>query len=160
MSFRPSTPRMIQRAMIDRQGKLYNTLPERQFQAFTDLHGLPFKMNESRPFWATDRRGARSLFSFQLDFVEFADPAVFPTWKATGYLPANAAVKTDLEVDGKDHKDSADPWKDRAKNATGMRVIHIPGFLCNKRMWGELAKALAIARSRPEMTVYLDEYSR
>ena len=156
----PPTPRMIQRAMIDRNGKTFNTSCEREFQAFVDLHDLPFKQNESRDFMARDRQEEPRIFTFQLDFVEFADPEVFRTYKATGYLPVGATVKTDYEVDGKDHKDSSDPWKDRAKNAAGVKVIHIPGFLCRKKMWPALFESLRAARASPHMTVYLDEYSR
>ena len=147
--------------MIDRNGKTFNTTPEREFQAFTDFYRLPFKQNESRNFEARDRALRLNVYSFQLDFVEFADPSVFQTWKTTGYLPTNAAIKTDLEVDGKDHKDSADPWKDAAKTRDGtMRVVHIPGYLCRRKMWPVLKEALDIALKQPEKVIYLDEYSK
>ena len=154
------TPWMIQRAMIDRRGKVFNTTPERDFQAFTDFNRLPFKQNESRDFQARDRANVLRTYSFQMDFVEFADLRVFETWRATGFLPTHAAIKTDLEIDGKDHKDSADPWKDAAKNLAGIKVIHIPGYLCKRKMWATLRECLAIAQKQPERTVYLDEYSR
>ena len=157
---RSITPRMIQRHMIDRNGKTFNTSIEQDFQAFINEHRLPFKQNESRDFQALNRRLEMQTFTFQMDFVEFADPAVFPAWKATGYLPTNAQVKTDLETDGKDHKDANDPWKDAIKARSGIRVVHIPGFLCRKKMWPELKIALDTARRQPEMVQYLDEYSR
>lgn len=154
------TPRMMQRAMIDRTGKVFNTTPEREFQAFVNICDYPFKMNESRDFLARDRLGVLRFFSFQLDFVEFEDKDVFFRWKATGIIQSDAKVKTDLEVDGRDHKDANDPWKDHAKNNAGVRVIHIPGYLCRRKMWPDLKTALAVARKQPDMTVYLDQYSR
>lgn len=165
MSFRPFTPRMIERAMIDRAGKKFNTAVERGFQAFTDLYGLPFKMNESRDFQALNRRGQMQTYSFQMDFVEFLDLSVFQTWKVTRHLPPNAPVKTDLEVDGDGHVDKNDPWKDAVKNRYGIRVIHTPGYLCKKqKMWPDLCDYLGRARRLPprvpERTIYLDEYSR
>ena len=154
------TPRMMQRAMIKKAGKTFNTSVERQFQAFVDANSLPYKMNESRDFQALNRRLEMQCFTFQMDFVEFADPAVFPAWKATGFLPANAQVKTDLEIDGRDHKDANDPWKDAIKSRKGIKVIHVPGFLCRPKMWPDLKESLAVAKRQPEMVQYLDEYSR
>lgn len=150
---------MLQRAMIDRHGKTFNTSCEREFQEFVDFHGLPFKQNESRDFEARDRQGTLRVFTFQLDFVEFSDPEVFRAYKATNYLPADAQVKVDYEIDGKDHKDSADPWKDHAKNCAGVKVVHVPGFMCRRRMWPELERSLRVARASADMTVYIDEYS-
>ena len=154
------TPRMIQRAMITKAGKLWNTTPERQFGDFADRYGLPFKQNESRDFRSLNRRLVMQTFTFQMDYVEFEDPAVFSARKATGYLPSTAKIKTDLEVDGHDHKDANDPWKDAIKNRSGIRVRHIPGWLCKPKNWPTLKEALTIAQRQPEMTVYLDEYSR
>lgn len=154
------TDRAVQRMMIDRNGKAFNTEPERNFQAFVDEFSLPFKMNESRDFIARTRKGELQMFSFQLDFVEFKGQTIFETWRATGFLPVNAPIKTDLEIDGADHKDSSDPWKDAAKNNAGVRVVHIPGFLCKRKMWGLLRPSLNDALESPHMTVYLDEYSR
>lgn len=155
-----ATPRMIQRAMIDRAGKAFNTSVERDFQAFVDFYRLPYKMNESRDFRALNRRLEMQTYSFQMDFVEFADPSLFSTWRATGFLPFDAKVKTDLETDGKDHKDANDPWKDAIKNRYGIKVVHVPGFLCRRKMWPELKTALNVGLRQKEMTVYLDEYSR
>lgn len=160
----PLSPRMIRSAIIDRYGKKFNTSIERQFQDFAEANSLPYKMNESRDFLAENRRGELQVFSFQLDFVEFAEPGVFATWKVTGYLPTNVAVKTDIEVDGEGHKDQNDPWKDRIKNRYGIRVIHVPGYLCRPKQWPVLLECLRNADElpprMPERTVYLDEYSR
>ena len=154
------TPRMLERKFIDRAGRMVNTQPERDFQAFVDAHSLPYKMNEARQFMARDRRGVLRTFNFQLDFVEFADPEVFREWKVTGFVRSDARVKTDFEVDGKGHKDSSDPWKDAAKNAAGVKVVHIPSFMCRRRMWTGLLESLRTALRQPELTVYLDGYGR
>jgi hypothetical protein len=155
-----ASPRTLERKFIDKAGKMVNTAPERDFQAYIDAHDLPYKMNETRPFTARDRKGVLRSYDFQLDFVEFMDLNVFLAWRITGYVDHRAKVKTDLEVDGKGHKDSSDPWKDAAKNLAGLKVIHIPSYLCRTKMWPDLTTALQIAFKQREPTVYLDEYSK
>lgn len=152
--------KVLAKAMIDRRGKTFNTAPERNFQAFVDFYHLPYKMNESRDFWAENRRGVRALYSFQMDFVEFADPSVFTTWKVTGHVPANATIKEDVEIDGDGHSEKNDPWKDGVKNRENIKVIHVPGSMTRRKMWPKLLDFIREARASSDMTVKPDEYSR
>ena len=133
------TRRMLTRAMIARNGKTWNTRPERRFNEYQVSRGLGLVQNVSLLFTDIDMEGARIGYDFQLDFAR----------------PTDHTYDIDFEIDGKGHKDKADRWKDGVKNRQGLKVIHIPGVLTERKWWAYLDKALNAAMLSSDATVYI-----
>ena len=131
------TRRMLTRAMIARNGKTWNTRRERRFNDYKISRGLGLVQNVSLPFVDVDLEGARIRYDFQLDFAR----------------PSDSTYDIDFEIDGKGHKDKTDHWKDGVKNKQGLKVIHIPGVLTEKKWWAYLDNALNAAMLSTDATV-------
>ena len=127
-----TSKRTLEKAMIARNGKKWNTLPERQFKKFQEHYGLGLIQNVNLPF--TD---GVLHYDFQCDFLR---PVDHPT----------LTYDVDFEVDGPHHDSdinhSKDLWKDDLKNKAGLKVVHIPAELTKRKWWkyldGEIRKAL------------------
>ena len=146
------TQRTIERAMIDRAGKKFNTAPERRFNDYQLARGMGLIQNVTLPFVAENRIGQLQRYDFQCDFLHPVDAACF---KATGFRNPEAVYDVDYEIDGAGHKPCNDPWKDAIKNHRGLKVVHIPGYFVKPRYWNDLDRALAWAQRSKDMTVYL-----
>ena len=131
------TKRQVERLMISRQGKTWNTAPERNFDEYQQSRGLGLIMNKTLPFVAENRVGQLQRYDFQCDFL----------------MPDDKTFTVDFEIDGKGHKEKNDPWKDTVKNSRGLKVIHIDGELTKKKWWGELDRAINAALLSKEPTV-------
>ncbi|MDE1854619.1 MAG: hypothetical protein KGI38_12865 [Thaumarchaeota archaeon] len=131
------TKRQVEKLMISRQGKAWNTEPERNFDLYQKSRGLNLIMNRSLPFVAENREGVNQRYDFQCDFLR----------------PTDESFDIDFEVDGRGHKEKNDPWKDAVKNRSGLKVIHIDGELTKKKWWDELDRAISRAILSKEPTV-------
>ena len=111
--------------MIDRNGRVYDTKPERQFRAFATKFGLRVVQNQTISIAADNQ-----TYSFQCDFL----------------TPNDSGWAVDYEIDGPTHESDInhkkDLWKDFIKARTGLKVIHVPAVLCNKEWWGYLSKEI------------------
>ena len=128
------TPKMLGKMMVMRNGKKWNTKPERLFNEYQESRGMGLVQNVSLPF-----AGQHETLTFQLDFAR----------------PTDHTYDIDFEIDGKGHKDKWDRWKDEIKNRQGLKVIHIPGVLCEKKWWQVLDEQLPQAMISPTGSVYL-----
>ena len=131
------TKRAVEKLMITRQGKAWNTEPERNFDDYQRDRGLGLVMNRSLPFAAENREGVMQRYDFQCDFLR----------------PTDTTFDIDFEVDGKGHKEKNDYWKDKVKNRAGLKVIHIDGELTKRKWWPELDRAINAALLSKEPTV-------
>ena len=126
-----ATKRQLQKYMISRNGKVYNTEPERNFKEFARQHGLNVCQNVTLTF----HEDGGEVYDFQCDFL----------------VPTEEWFSTDFEIDGPYHEtDRAhrkDLWKDFIKAKRGLKVIHVPAVLTEKKWWpyldSEIIKALA-----------------
>ena len=133
---------------IDKKGKKWNTRPERQFREYAERRSLGLVQNVSLPFVAPNREGRLQRFDFQLDFARPCD---------TGH---QATYDVDFEIDGECHNSKNDLWKDNVKNGRGLKVIHIPGVLTEKKFWSHLDKWLPVALLSKAPTIYIGGGSR
>lgn len=134
----------MQRMMISRYGKAYNTAPERRFDDYQRSRNLGLVMNHTLPFVAENHQGVPQRYDFQMDFLR---PIKL---SATG-----ATWDVDLEIDGKGHKEKNDEWKDTMKASHGLKTIHIPGILTEKKYWWVLDRDLPNALLSKDSVVYL-----
>jgi hypothetical protein len=151
---RTLTKPMLRQAMIDRNGKKWNTRPERLFNEYQISRCLGLIQNVNVGMVAKDRDGRENCFVFQLDF---ARPKDRDRYAATGFHDLDAGYDVDYETDGDGHKAKNDAWKDEVKNAHGLKVLHIPGWLCEKKWWGNLDAAIPKALASGKMAVNLGE---
>ena len=137
------TKRQLQRMMIQRRGKQWDTLPERQFKDFNRKHGLGFAQNQSI---SVSDEG--EYYTYQLDF---ARPLNWRQYLITGFFEPKEGYDVNVEIDGPDHDSERahrkDLWKDFIKAKHGLKVIHVPAVLCNPKWWdylkGQMDKAIA-----------------
>jgi hypothetical protein len=148
------TPNQLRQAMITKAGKRWNTTPERRFNEYQISRHLSIMQNQTVTFDAIARDGGPFPATFQLDF---ARPRDWDCYSRTGFHDEKAGFSVDYEIDGEGHKDKNDPWKDSIKNANGLKVIHIPGWLCHKDYWGNLDCAIPKALASKKMTIHLEE---
>jgi hypothetical protein len=132
--------KQLSKYMITKRGLVVGTRPERLFNEFQLDRGLGLVWNVTLPF-----SGGGMRYDFQLDFAR----------------PTESGFDVDFEVDGKAFHSSErqmrkDAWKDRVKNAQGMKVIHIPAILCEKVWWDYLDRAIARALLDPQPTVRIE----
>ena len=120
--------------MIARNGKKWNTAPERNFEEYQRSRGMGLVQNVNLPFGA---------WVFQLDFAH----------------PFELGWDVDYEVDGPYHgsdiQQAKDSWKDALKNRQGLKVVHIPAILTNKKWWPYLDEMLPKALLSVSPTVYV-----
>lgn len=134
------TKRQVERLMIDRANKIWDTEPERNFAEYCRSREILVVQNKTLPFVAPNRQGTLQRYDFQCDFLR-------PSRQTT--------YDIDFEIDGKGHKDKNDEWKDGVKNRSGLKVIHIDGELVKKKWWVELDKTLNAAILSKDPTVRL-----
>ena len=124
------TPTQLKNTMIQRHTKLSSTLPEREFNAYQESRGMGLIFDRTLPF---SDNGTR--YDFQCDFLR----------------PNDESYDIDIEVDGEKFHASVrqvqkDAWKDRIKNASGLKVVRIPAVLTQPKWWpyldSEFPKAL------------------
>jgi hypothetical protein len=151
------SPHMLAKAMIDRAGKKWNTVPERNFNQYQISRGLGLMMNQNVSLLAVNRMGILQAFDFQCDFLR---PKDFASYARTGYHDPAKGFDRDYEIDGAGHSEKNDPWKDSVKVAHGITPIHIPGSLTKPHYWPVLDDCLREMKVEPDGTVYLDRYSR
>lgn len=123
--------RMLANYMMGLRGKSTHTLPERQFNAYQESRGMALLWDVSLKF-VDDDDGQE--YDFQCDFLR----------------PTDRSYDVDFEVDGEKFHTSSrqmqkDDWKDRLKNRQGLKVIHIPAILTQKRHWSYLDAQIANA---------------
>lgn len=133
------TKRQVEKLMISRQGKIWNTKPEQLFNEYQLSRGLNLVQNHTLPFVAENRQGLPQQYDFQCDFLR----------------PTDSHFDVDYEIDGRGHKEKNDPWKDEVKAKAGLRVIHVPGVLCEKKWWPYLDRQLPMALLQRFPVVYL-----
>jgi hypothetical protein len=147
---RELTPKMLRGAMIDKAGKKWDTKPERLFAEYARLRGMGLLQNQTVSYQALNRRGFMQTFDFQLDF---ARPRDWQRYAITGLHLASEPFEIDFEVDGEGHNFKNDKWKDEVKTANGLKVVHIPGGVCEKKYWEYLDKAIPLALENPDPVV-------
>lgn len=130
----------LKRYFIDKHGRTWGTLPERNFDAFQRSIGLGLVMNVSLPFNDDGRP-----YDFQLDFAR----------------PTDESFNIDFEIDGKayhssDRQARKDHWKDEVKNRQGLKVIHVPAILTERHWWEYLEKEITRALLSKEGTIYIE----
>ena len=139
-------------SVVERDGKKWNTKPERLFNDYQRSRKLGLIQNVTLAFPVAGV-SAKATVRFQLDFARPVDHEVYA---ATGFHDPNAKFDVDFEIDGSGHFRPADPWKDKIKNLAGMRVVHVDGRLCEKKQWdtldSELNGAIASGRLRRYIT--------
>ena len=119
----------LARYMISKQGKVWNTEPERNFQLYQLSRGMGLVQNRS---FHVVQNG--TPYDYQLDFAHATEEG----WDY------------EVEVDGVNHDSEInhrkDLWKDFVKAKNGLKVIHVPAVLTEKKWWpyldSEFAKAL------------------
>lgn len=134
--------KMLRNMMIDRNGKAWNTKPERLFNEFQLTRGLGLVQNRSLPF-----SDGGIHYRFQCDFLR---PIDHPTM----------TYDVDFEIDGPHHDSqinrNKDIWKDDIKNRAGLKVVHVPAELTNRKWWGYLDKEIARALLSSLGSVYIN----
>ena len=135
------TPTQLKNMMIQRNAKLSQTLPERQFNAYQESRGLNLIQDRRLPF---DENGIH--YDFQCDFLRATDES----------------YDVNFEIDGEEFHSSPiqlrkDAWKDKIKNAHGLKVIRIPAILTQRRYWPYLDSELPKALLSKEKVVRIDK---
>ena len=97
-------------------------------------------------------------FTFQLDF---ARPLDWESYRVTGFSNCGNKYDLDVEVDGRDYHSSdiqrrKDNWKDGIKVAHGLKVIHIPAEICERKWWDYLDSEYTKALESVEGAIYID----
>ena len=127
--------------MIARNGKRWNTKPERQFREFGERFGMGLIQNRSLPF--TD---GVLHYEFQCDFLRPIDRP-------------DITYDVDFEIDGPHHDTdinrNKDIWKDDIKNKAGLKVIHVPAELTKRKWWDYLNREIEKALLSPLGSVYI-----
>lgn len=124
----------LQDEMIKCNNKLDHTKPEKMFNAYQESRGMDLVWNIKLPF-----RDGTNPIEFQIDFL---------------HKDVSGTPDIDFEIDGNHWHSSPrelakDNWKDNIKNMGGLKVIHIPEALCNKRYWDYLDEVLPGAMLSP-----------
>ena len=130
---------MMGRALSAKMQSGKPSLPEKQFNEYQIARGMGLvwcMWDYKVPFIKPD---TREVIRFQCDFLR----------------PTDAFYDENFEVDGqKWHSSPAqianDNWKDRIKNANGVRVFHIPAIICPRQHWSYLDKEITKARASPQ----------
>jgi hypothetical protein len=89
---------------------------------------------------------------FQLGF---ARPFDYETYAATGFHNPQNGFDVDFEIDGPMRDWATDRAKDIAKNSFGLKVIHIPGALCDRKWWSRPDSRIRRALATKEITFYV-----
>ncbi|MDE1824366.1 MAG: hypothetical protein KGH74_03635 [Candidatus Micrarchaeota archaeon] len=133
--------RALKHWAIDKAGRKWNTRPEQNFNSYQVSRGMGLVQNVKLPFTDLEKHHG---YTFQLDFAH----------------PNDHTYDVDYEVDGShyhgsDRQLAKDEWKDRLKNAQGLKVIHVPAVLTEKKWWAYLDEWLPKALVSVSPTVYL-----
>jgi hypothetical protein len=142
---------MLPDSVVERDGKRWNTKPERLFNDYQRSRELGLIQNVTLTFPVVGV-SAKTAVRFQLDF---ARPVDYEVYAATGFHDPNAKFDVDFEIDGSGHFRPADPWKDKIKNLAGMRVVHVDGRLCEKKQWERLDSELGGAIASGAFRCYI-----
>ena len=142
---------MLPDSVVESDGKRWNTKPERLFNDYQRSRKLGLIQNVTLTFPLAGA-GAKTAVRFQLDFARPMDHEIYA---ATGFHDPNAKFDVDFEIDGSGHFKPADPWKDKIKNLSGMRVVHVDGRLCEKKQWETLDSELKSAITSDRLRCYL-----
>lgn len=125
---------------------------EELFNEYQANRNLGLEWDVTLPFTAVDAdTGITGEYNFQLDFVR-ANPKI-DKW------PGKYDLNIEISGEHFHSKESKENWKNRTKNAHGLKVIIVPTEMCKKSWWNILDASLpkAIISSKP--TEYLDKYA-
>ena len=129
-----TSKKVLKAAMIARANKKVDTKPERQFKAYAESRKMEL---------IQDVKVVCGGFDFQLDFAHSA-------YHTFDY---------EIEIDGPYHDSgrqlAKSLWKDALKNRQGLKVVHIPAILTNKKWWPYLDQMLPKALLSVSPTVYV-----
>ena len=145
-------PSALKSYMIQKNKKVWNTQPERNFLEYSRERRMGLIQNvtlnlqwEGRPI------------SFQCDF---ARPLDWKNYNVTGFHDNALGFDTDFETDGAKFHSSMrqmrkDHWKDSIKVASGYKVIHVAGELTERKWWAYLDEHIPKLLAKPMGAYYI-----
>lgn len=142
---------LLRRTLGRKRGK-WNTGPERNFNEYQKSRKLGLIQNVKWHPPTFGAAGTEQTVFFQLDF---ARPLDYEIYAATGFHNPQNGFDVDFEIDGPMHDWATDRAKNMAKNSFGLKVIHIPSALCDRKSWARLDSQIRKALATKEMTVYI-----
>lgn len=144
---------VISRNLANAQTQGKPSAAEELFNEYQISRGLELDWDRTRKFVAVDEdTGKTSEWDFQLDFSRRTRPE-------TNKWPGEYDLNIEISGEHFHSKKSKESWKNRVKNAYGLKVIVVPTEMCEKKWWSILDDELPKAIISPKSVEYLDEYA-
>lgn len=109
------------------------------FNDYQESRGLGLIWGKTLPFYDYENK---SSWNFECDFLNPTDSGSFDIdFEIDGEHYHRTKVVNGIQVSA-----GTDAWKDAVKNANGLKVIHIPAPIVEKKFWSYLDEMIPKAR--------------